>query len=495
MLDVLFQGFLTIFRLDVFIFMLLGVLIGIVFGIIPGIGGITAIAILLPLVWTMRPEVALVFLLSITCSSSQGGSITAVLVNVPGTGPNAATLFDGYPLAQQGKAGRALSAVLFAGALGGLFGGVVAIALIPVVRPLVLQFGSPELFFLIILGLSFVTAIAKGQMFKGLISGAVGILLAMIGYQNATGVARFTLGTEYLEDGVKMILLTLGLFAFPAVIDLAVEDKGIAAPVDKPVIMAGGDMWEGFKDIFRHFWLFIRCSTIGTIVGIVPGVGAEVATFVCYGHAKQTSKHPELFGHGAIEGVIAPESASNAKEGGALLTTLAFGIPGSAVMALILGAFLIVGITPGPKMLEQNLGLCFALIWTNIFANVISSIILLIFVKQFVKITSLDARILAPIVLVFATIGAYSVAGNMLDVVTAFLLAPLGYGAKQLGYNRAAILLGFVLGALAENYFLISLNAYGIGFPLRPICIILIVITLIGMNADWLAKIWQRRKL
>jgi len=493
MIEVLFQGFLTIFRLDVFAFMVLGVLIGLVFGIIPGIGGLAALSMLLPMVWGMNPEVALVFLLSITCATSQGGSITAVLINVPGTGPNAATLLDGYPMAQQGKAGRALAAVLTSGALGGIFGGILMIALIPIVRPMVLSFGSPELFFLVLLGISFITAIAEGKMLKGLVSGGIGILLALFGYQMTTGIPRFSFGTEYLEDGIKLIPLTLGLFAFPEVIDLAVGGEACSR-TGKSVAKIGSDLFEGVKDVFRHFWLFLRCSAIGTIIGIIPGVGAEVATFICYGHAKQTSKHPEMFGKGTVEGVIAPESASNAKEGGALLTTLAFGIPGSAAMALLLGAFLVVGITPGPKMLEQHLALSFSLAWTSIIANVISSIILLIFARQFVKVTFIDVRIMAPFILVFATIGAYSVGGNMFDVVTAFLFTIVGYGAKHLGYNRAAMILGFVLGNLAETYFLISLNSYGAGFFLRPISIILIIITILGMSSDILFKFWARRR-
>lgn len=482
---------MDLLRLDVFAFMILGVVIGLIFGVIPGLGGLTALSILLSLVWGMKPILALSFLLALSCATSQGGSITAILLNVPGTGPNAATLLDGYPMAQQGKAGRALGAVLTAGALGGLFGGILMIALIPVVRPLVLSFGSPELFFLALLGISLITAISKGSMTKGLVSGAIGILLALFGYHMTTGIPRFTFGTLYLEDGIKLIPFTLGLFAFPEVIDLAVKGGAISRS-DGSIAKVGSDLFEGVKDVFRHFWLFVRCSAIGTVLGIIPGVGAEVATFVCYGHAKQTSRHPERFGQGTVEGVIAPESASNAKEGGALLTTLAFGLPGSAVMALLLGAFLIVGITPGPKMLEENLALSFSLAWTNILANVISSAMLYVSAKQLVKITFVNARTLAPLILVFGTIGAYSAGQNILDVVTAFLFTILGYGAKTLGYNRAALILGFILGDLAETYFLISLNAYGIVFPMRPICLILISIIILGMCFEPLMKLWQR---
>ena len=491
MLEALFQGFTSLFNLNVFALMTLGVLIGIVFGIIPGIGSLAALSLLMPLVWGWKPEAALPFLLAVTCSSSQGGSITAVLVNVPGDAINAATLLDGFPMSQQGKAGRALAIVLTAGALGGLFGGVMAIALIPVVRPLALSLGSPELFFLVLLGISFITAITEGKMVKGLISGAIGLLLALFGYQSTTGIPRFTFGTQYLEDGIKLIPLTLGLFAFPEVINIAVGGERISRAGAK-VAAIGSDMLEGVKDIFRHFWLFLRCSAIGTVIGIIPGVGAQIATFICYGHAKQTSKHPELFGHGSVEGVLAPESASNAKEGGALLTTLAFGIPGSSSMALLLGAFLIVGIAPGPKMLEEHLALSFSLAWTTILANVISSAILLAFARQFVKIRFIDARIMAPFILVFGVIAAYSVDNNITDVVSALLFTLLGYGAQHLGYSRAAIILGYILGSMAESYFLRSLGAYGIGFPLRPLSLITIALIVFGLSYNTLAKLWQR---
>jgi len=493
MVEALLQGFLTILRPEVFALMLLGVAIGLVVGITPGIGSIAALSILLPMIWGMQPETALVLMLAVACGTSQGGSITAILINVPGTGPSAATLLDGYPLAQQGKAGRALGAGLTASAVGGLFGGVIMMALIPVVRPLVLSFGSPELFFLTLLGISFITTISSGDMVKGLASGAIGIMLSLFGYQSTTGIPRFTFGTEYLEDGIKLIPLTLGLFAFPEVIDLAVSGGRISRS-SKTVAAVGLDMLEGVKDVFRHFWMFLRCSAIGTAIGIIPGVGAEIATFASYTHAKRTSRHPERFGRGAVEGVIAPEAASNAKEGGALLTTLAFGIPGSAAMAMLLGAFLVVGITPGPKMLEEHLALSFFLAWTTIIANVISSVLLLFFARYFVKVTFMDVRIIAPLILVFPTIGTYSLGGNMTDVVSAFLFTLLGYGAKHFGYSRAAIILGFILGDLAETYFLISLKAYGLGFPLRPVSIVLILIILFGLSRDLLRKKTAKRR-
>jgi len=490
----LVQGLVDIMRPEVFGLMMIGIIIGLIFGIIPGIGSMTAIAILMPMIWGVQPVLALTFLLALSASTSQGGSITAVLVNVPGTGPNAATMLDGFPMAQKGQAGRALGAVLAAGAFGGIFGGVIIIALIPVVRPMVLAFGSPELFFLVLLGLSFIAILTSGSQLKGLVAGLLGIMLALFGYQATTAVPRFTFGSLYLEDGIKMIPLILGLFAVPEVIDMAIKARR-GEKVESPITAIGSGLFEGVKDIFRNIWLFIRCGVIGTIFGIIPGVGAEVATFFCYAHAKQTSKHPEQFGHGTVEGVIAPETASNAKEGGALLTTLAFGLPGSAVMALLLGAFLVVGITPGPKILEEHLNLSFSLVWTSIIANVISSVILLLLAKQLIKISLVRAQILMPVILVFAAVGAYAPEQSMLDVVATFIFALFGYAAKHLGYNRAAIILGFVLGKLAETYFLISLNSYGVSFALRPVCIILILIMIATIGAEFIRRRREKRKL
>ncbi len=494
MFESLVQGLVDIMRPEVFGLMMIGIIIGLIFGIIPGIGSMTAIAILMPMIWGVQPVLALTFLLALSASTSQGGSITAVLVNVPGTGPNAATMLDGFPMAQKGQAGRALGAVLAAGAFGGIFGGVIIIALIPVVRPMVLAFGSPELFFLVLLGLSFIAILTSGSQLKGLVAGLLGIMLALFGYQATTAVPRFTFGSLYLEDGIKMIPLILGLFAVPEVIDMAIKARR-GEKVESPITAIGSGLFEGVKDIFRNIWLFIRCGVIGTIFGIIPGVGAEVATFFCYAHAKQTSKHPEQFGHGTVEGVIAPETASNAKEGGALLTTLAFGLPGSAVMALLLGAFLVVGITPGPKILEEHLNLSFSLVWTSIIANVISSVILLLLAKQLIKISLVRAQILMPVILVFAAVGAYAPEQSMLDVVATFIFALFGYAAKHLGYNRAAIILGFVLGKLAETYFLISLNSYGVSFALRPVCIILILIMIATIGAEFIRRRREKRKL
>ncbi len=480
MLEAAAQGFLNLLQPDIFATIIIGILIGLILGILPGVGGLTALALLISFIWGMKPLLALVLLLSINSASSQGGSLTAILLNVPGDSTNAATLLDGYPMAKQGKAGRAIGAVLTASALGGLLGGLIIIVLLPVARPLVLSFGSPETFFLVLLGLSFVATLTGGSVVKGLAAGGFGVLLALIGYQDVTAIPRFTFGILYLEDGIKLVPIVMGLFAVPEAIEMATQ-KGTIANTSVEAVKVGSDLYQGVLDVFRNFWVFLRCSIMGTFMGFVPGIGAMIATFVAYGHAKQTSRHPERFGQGEVAGVIAPEAAQNAKEGGSLLITLAFGLPSGAAMALILGAFMVLGITPGPKFLEENLILGLSLAWTVILSNVLASAISFFSARQLVKITTINMSILVPLILLLVAIGAYSADQNPVDILAAFAFGFIGYAAKVFGFNRPAILLGCILGGLAETYFLISLKSYGFSFIWRPICIILLVITILGL--------------
>ncbi|MDZ4245703.1 MAG: tripartite tricarboxylate transporter permease [Dehalococcoidia bacterium] len=496
MLEAFVRALGNIAQLDVMLVMLLGVTIGLIFGIVPGIGGMAGIAIFMSFIWGQDPILGLTFILAIAAASSQGGSVTTILLNVPGDTTNAATLLDGYPMAAKGQAGRAMGIVLTASGLGGLFGGLVLLGMLPVMRPVVLAFGSPETFMMVVLGLTFMAIIARESLIKGFVAGCLGLILAFIGLQNVTGIVRYDFfNWLYLEDGIQLIPLSLGIFAIPEVIEMMVGGETFIQKAGI-TIRKGGDVLEGVKDVFRHFFLFIRCCFIGTVVGIIPGIGAHTATFMAYGHAKQTSKHPEEFGQGSVEGVIAPESASNAKEGGSLLTTLGFGIPGSSAMALLLGAFLVVGVQPGPKMLVEYLDLSIWLGWTIIIGNLLSSFVLLLLARQMVRIIFLDARILAPVILVFVVIGAYAINQNFMDVIMAFVFGGFGFAAKRLGYPRVPVMLGFVLGKLAETYFLVSIKTTGPFFVFtKPICLIIFIVILITLAFDQRSKMREKRKL
>jgi putative tricarboxylic transport membrane protein len=498
MIEAAIQGTLNAFSLSVLPFVIGGVLIGLIFGIIPAIGATAAMAIVLPLTYTMTPEAGLALLMAIHAVGCTGGSITAILINIPGTPLNAATMIDGFPMAQQGQAGRAIAAALTASGLGGLFGGLVFLSLIPVSRTIVMAFGSPEAFLTALVGLAFLSVLSKGSTVKGLASGLVGILLSFVGLKGMTTLPRFTFGTLALYDGIPLIPLIIGLFALPEVIDLAVRGKPIAK-IDKAALAAVSErkqVVEGMRDIFRHWKTFLTGSIIGTVIGIIPGIGGQTATFVAYAQAKQISKHPERFGKGYVEGVIAPEAANNSKEGGSMVPTLAFGIPGSAMMAIILAGFLAHGIIPGPGVLKDHLDLTFTLLATLIFANIIGVLFLLPVIGKISKICFVPGSIMAPLILVIAAFGGYAADGSYLGMLMTFIFGGLGFAMVRFGFDRICLLLGFILGIMVEQYLYVSVSTSGISFLLYPIPLILELIFILVLTFDLLkSTISKRRKV
>lgn len=473
-LEAFAQAFQNLGDVAVLLPVIVGVVVGLIFGIIPGIGPFLAMALFLPFAFAMRPEQALPFMVALSTVGFIGGSITAILLNIPGTGPNAATLIDGFPMSQKGEAGRALGAALMSSGLGGLVPVFLALAMVPLVVPMVMAIRSADMVFIILLGLSFIGVLATGSMIKGLISGGLGLLISFIGFQAITAVPRFTFDSLYLYDGIGLIPLALGLFALPEMITLAARGGAIAKT--GVVIKGMHDVWQGAKDVFHHWTVWLRSTIIGYIIGIIPGVGAEAATFVAYGQAKQTSKHPERFGSGAIEGVIAPESANNAKEAGALLTTLALGIPGSAIMALLLGAFFMVGLVPGPEMITRHLDLSLTLLLVIAVSNIIAVAICFPLARHLARVAYVPGRILVPLVLVIALAGVFAYKELFNDLIVSLIFGALGLAMKRFSYNRPALFLGFVLGHLFEEYLFIALQAEGPLFFLRPISLTLIFI-------------------
>jgi len=468
--------------------MLLGLPLGLMIGLLPGLSGITAFAFLIPFTFGMPPLTGLAFLLAAYAAVSQGGSMTAIVLGVPGEVPNAATVIDGYAMTKQGRAGEAIGAALMGSALGGLFGCILLAILLPVIQPIILSFASPENFFLALSGIAFISVLSAHAPNRGLIAGGLGIFMSIFGYSPTDGIPRFWMGFDYLLDGFRLVPLAMGLFAVPEILSLMTSGKSIAPtggvtlePISLRQVVKGG------LAVFAHFGVFLRSSAIGSLIGIMPGVGGATAPFVAYAAARQTSSNPETFGNGRIEGVIAPESSSNAKEGGALVPTLALGIPGSASMALLLGAFIILGLQPGPEFLVKHLDLAFAMAMILAFGNVGSSLLMFLVSKSLIYVTRVPGRVLAPILLVLVTIGTYAAENNPIDVVFVFIFGVLGVTMDRLDYNRPALLLGFVLGETIERYFQVSLNAYGPLFFLRPISIGIIVAAL-------LCLLWPIRK-
>jgi putative tricarboxylic transport membrane protein len=479
MSEALWQGITNVLNPGMIPWVFLGVIVGLMVGILPGLGIAATLAILLPVVYGLNPTFALTFLLVISAAGSQGGCVTSILFGVPGESISTATMLDGYPMAQQGKAGRALGSAQMASMLGAIFGGFVLAILIPVARPVILAFGSPEMFMMSILGISFVAVLGRGSAIKSFIAGAFGILLAFVGFHSGTGVLRYTAGLLYFWNWFQVVPVFMGLFAIPEVIDLAVRGGTIAKD---QVNIGWTDVREGIKDTFKHWSLVLRCSAIGTALGLVPGVGSVVSQFICYGHAKQTSKRPEEFGLGSIEGVIAPESGNNAKEGGSLFTALAFGLPSGAPMVIILAALMVLGIKPGSEMITKHLDLFWTLVVSLIVGNVISSSICILSARLLAQITFVKGTILIPIVILLVILGAYGVANDIRDVVLAFVFGGVGYVMKKYDYSRVTLTIGFVLGDYVERYFLLSLATLGPGFLLvSPIALGLLMLTLLGL--------------
>ena len=470
----------------------IGVIVGVIGGIIPGISSLLTMALVLPFVFAMLPEHALPLMVAISAVGYTGGSITAILLNIPGTAPSAATLIDGYPMTKKGEGGRALGAALMSSGIGGIATVFLALAMVPLLLPMVMAIISADMVFIILLGLSFISVLSAGSMIKGLVSGGLGLLIAFIGFQAVTGVSRFTFGSLYLYDGIGLIPLALGLFAIPEAINLAARGGTIAKT--ETVIKGMRDIWEGVKDVCRHWGLWLRSTVIGYIIGIIPGIGAMAATFIAYGQAKQTSKHPERFGTGIVEGVIAPESANNAKEAGSLLTTLALGIPGSAAMAMLLGAFLMLGITPGPDMLTIHLPLSLSLLLVIIVANVLAVIICFPVTPYLAKIAYIPSRILAPLILVISLIGAFTFRELFNDIIVALVFSVLGLTMRRFGFNRPSLFLGYILGGLFERYLFLALRTSGPLFFLRPLSIGLIIIIIALFTFEPAKRAFQRRR-
>jgi putative tricarboxylic transport membrane protein len=491
MLEGLMQGIVNVFTPTVFLWMFLGVIIGLIVGILPGLGGVATLAILLPVVYGMDPALGLTFLIAIHACVYQGGAVTSILFGIPGETATTATILDGYPMAQNGMAGRALANSQVASMLGGIFGAVVLALFIPIAKPIILAFGSPELFMMAVMGISFVAAESQRSLMKAFIAAALGLIVSLVGFHPGTGALRYTGGIIYFYEGVKMVPVFMGLFAIPEVIEMAVGGGTIAKVADSNV--KWGDVAQGIKDVFRHWWLMIRCSAIGTVIGIIPGVGGVVAQFMCYGHARQTSKRPEMFGKGCEEGVIATQSGDNAKEGGALLTTLAFGIPGSSAMVIILGAMMVLGVKPGPEMLTKHLDVVWTIVVALIVSNVIASLIGLLAARSLARLTFMKDTILVPIILLLVVMGAYGVSNDITDVFVAFGFGVFGYFMKIYDYSRVTFTISYVLGDYVERYFLISLSSLGPGFLLvSPIALILLALTVLGLTWGSLKKVLRR---
>jgi len=498
MTEALLEGLVLVLQWKALAFMLLGILLGFWVGLLPGLGGATTLALMLPFIYAMQPVEAFAFLLGMHSVVATTGDITSVLFGVPGEATTAAVILDGHAMAKKGEAGRALGAALSSSLVGAMIGALALALAIPVVRPLVLSFGSPELFMLAILGLAFIASLsapnARGLV-RGLLAGGLGLFLATVGQDPQAGISRFTLGTLYLWQGLDLVAVLVGLFAIPEIVDLVVRGTSIAG--DRPSGQLNRGVLEGVKDTFRHFWLTIRCSLIGTFIGITPGLGGAVAQWMAYGHATQSARNAterEGFGRGDVRGVLGPCAASNSKEGGSLIPTVAFGVPGSTAMAILLGGFFILGLVPGPDMLTTHLPVTFSMVWTIVLANLITVVVCFLFLNHLASLTSVRGHLLVPVILVMVFVGAYTANNHYGDLLVMLIFGGVGYLMVAAGWPRAPFVLGLVLGKIAENYLYISVARYQAAWLERPIVLVLIVLTVLVILYPFVQMLRERAK-
>ncbi len=465
MFDAFIDGLFLVLQWKAFSLMLVGMGLGFCVGLLPGIGGAATLALMIPFIFKMSPAEAFAFLLGMHSVAATTGDITSVLFGVPGEAISAATVVDGYPMAKKGEAGRALGAALMSSLLGALIGAVALALAIPIVRPLVLTFGSPELFMLSVIGISCIT---------------LGLLVSTIGQERQSGSLRFDMGIMYLWEGLDFVPVLVGIFAIPEIIDLAVRGTSIAGEGPAQNLRSG--VMEGIKDTFRHFWLVFRCSVIGVFVGIMPGAGGGVAQWMAYAHSVQSakdSKDRERFGKGDVRGVLGPGAANNSKEGGELIPTVAFGVPGSGAMAILLSGFLIMGLVPGPDMLTKHLSITFSMVWTLAIANIITVLLCLTVLDQLAKITNVRGGWIIPFVLLLVFVGSYTANGQIADLIVTLIFGMISYFMVLFGWPRPPFVLGFVLGKVIETYLFISMSRYGFTWLKHPIVVLLIVLMVV----------------
>lgn len=432
---------------SVLLLILLGTIFGVVIGSLPGLTSTMGVALLVPVTFSMPPVYGLTLLGAIYCSSTYAGAISAILINIPGTPANCSTLLDGYPMTKKGQAGLALALATAASALGGFFSNAALLFLAPPLAEIALLFGPMEYFLIALFGVSVIASLSERNMIKGFISGIAGLFLATIGMHPITGDVRFTLGIPEMFNGLPLVVALIGLYSIPEVISSLTEKIQNTESATTKVKGVFGQMME----VFRYKMVLLRSTVIGVIVGIVPGAGSSIAGFLAYDDAKKTSNDPASFGKGNPAGVISSEASNNAVVGGSLIPTLTLGIPGNAVSAVLLGGLMIHGLKPGPELFTQNMDITYAFIMSMFVANLAFIPIGLVVARFGVSFIKTPASILGPLVVALGVIGSYALNASLVDVWIMLAVGMLGYAMKEFDVPREPLVLGLVLGTMAEG--------------------------------------------
>jgi putative tricarboxylic transport membrane protein len=486
LLDAAIKGLTNILHLKVFLALMVGVGIGTFTAVAPqGLGMPLVYAILLPVVVRWEPVTGMALLIGASSVSAICAAYLPILFGIPGGSGSQATVLDGYPMGKRGEGRRALGASFMAGGMGCLVGTFTLALAIPAAQPLIYLMGAPELFVVVLWGLSMVAVLAGRRPVKGLIAAVFGLLIATVGQQGQSGIMRFVFDQPYLLDGIPLSIIALALFGIPSALDLALTKIGVE---QQPAPLTGS-LLDGVKDTLREWWLVLRCSFIGVWVGIVPGIGSQVVDWLAYGHAAQTSKDARNFGKGDVRGVIAPESANDAKDGGDLVTTLLLGFPQGVVTALFIVALLAWGYLPGPEMVKKNLDIVYSVVWIQGISGVIGTLVGFVLAAQLAKLAQVRYSVMVPIIFIFVLMGAFSVNRDPIDLLVVVVFGIIGYLMRRFGYPRPAMILGLVLGGLMETYLYRSMASYGFSWLARPSVIVLLSLATISFLLTMRARL------
>lgn len=492
---VLLDSLVSILSWPTVLLIVLGVIIGIVGGALPGVGGALTLAIVIPFTITMPGLTAIVFLIAIYNGVMYGGSISSVLFNVPGTASAAATTLEGYPLTKQGRAIDALTMSAVASGIGDLLAGVVVLLSLPVMVTIVLLFGTPEYFLVAAFGLALIIVISNGSFLKDAMAGGFGALLATVGVAPMAPTARYTFGSFALYEGINFVAALIGIFAISEMLRLSQLEGSIAREDD-----ITGSVVDGVKQVLTKPITILKSTVIGLFIGAVPGSGGSVATFIAYGESKRSSDDSERFSQGAEEGLVATESANNASVSGSLIPTLTFGIPGSTTTAVLLGALLLHGIRPGPALFGQQIELTYSIFMTIILCSLLIIGFGLFAVRWAGYLTTINTDLIIPIILVLSILGTYSINANYIDVFVILVTGALGYLMSNHGYSLVALLLGLILGPIAEENLYRALQLSGGSFDIflaTPLRIVLVVLTVLIIVSPYLQPTvkWAQHQL
>lgn len=492
-MDAFMQALSAVLAPSALFYMFIGVLFGILCGAMPGLSAVMAVSIMLPFTFGLK-DVGIMMLLGIFCGAVYGGSITAILINTPGTANSAATCLDGYPMAHKyGQPGRALSISTMASTFGGLFSALMLLWIAPLLSKIALNFGVTEMFALGVFGLSIVTAVSSHSIIKGLLGAVLGLLLGSVGMDTTSATFRYTFGTTYLISGIQFVPLLIGLFAFSQCLLSAEEDiKSMA----KSKAAKLTQILPSKSDIKQTAPTILMSSVIGTVIGAIPGTGGDIASWIGYNEAKRFSKHPEKFGDGAPEGIAAPEAANNAVSGGAMIPLLTLGIPGDSVTAIMLGALMMQGIAPGPLLFTTQTTKVYTIIVSLFVANIFMCLLGYIGIRGFAKISMVPMKWLNPIIFVFCTVGTFAINNNMGDVFLMIGAGILGYVLVKLDFCMPPIILGLILsGTVEENLrraLVLSDGSLSI-FLSHPIAMALLAVAAISLMTPVVMKAWKQR--